>query len=52
MKSDRQPLVCVVLTLTCTAILVLFTDVERDLMRKLSCNSIVTFAGTQSSACK
>ena len=35
MKSDLQPLICVVLTLTCTAILVLFTDVERDLMRKL-----------------
>ena len=51
MKSDRQPLICVVLTLTCTAILVLFTDVERDLMRKLSCNTIVTFAETPSDAC-
>jgi len=50
-KSDRQPLICVVLTLTCTAILVLFTDVERDLMLKLSCNTIVSFAGTQSDAC-
>tara|TARA_B100000459_G_scaffold123880_1_gene76469 strand:+ start:484 stop:621 length:138 start_codon:yes stop_codon:yes gene_type:complete len=44
-------LICVVLTLTCTAILVLFTDVERDLMLKLSCNTIVSFAGTQSDAC-
>ena len=51
MKSDRQPLICLVLTLTCTAILVLFTDVERDLMRKLSCNTVVTFAATQSDAC-
>ena len=51
MKSDRQPLICVVLTLTCTSILVLFTDVERDLMRKLSCNTVVTFAATQSDAC-
>ena len=51
MKSDRQPLICTVLTLTCTAILVLFTDVERDLMRKLNCKTIVTFAGTQSDAC-
>ena len=51
MKSDRQPLICVVLTLTCTAILVLFTDVERDLMSQLSCNTVVTFAATQSDAC-
>ena len=51
MKSDRQPLISVVLTLTCTAILVLLTDVERDLMRQLSCNTIVTFSGTPSDAC-
>ena len=51
MKSNRQPLIYVVLTLTCTVILVLFTDVERDLMRKLSCNTVVNFAGTQSDAC-
>ena len=51
MKSDRQPLICLVLTLTCTAILVLFTDVERDLMRQLSCNTIVIFSGTPYDAC-
>ena len=51
MKSDRQLLICVVLTLTCTAILVLFTNVERDLMRKLSCNTLVTSARTPSDAC-
>ena len=51
MKSDRQPLICVVLTLSCTAILVLFTDVERDLMRQLCCNTIVTFSRTPSDAC-
>ena len=39
-KSNRQPLIYVVLTLTCTVILVLFTDVERDLMRKLTCDTV------------
>ena len=51
MKSKRQPLIYVVLTMTCTAILVLFTDVEGDLMRKLTCNSVVTSAEPHSDAC-
>lgn len=50
-KSNRQPLIYVVLTLTCTVILVLFTDVERDLMRKLTCDTVDSIAGPHSDAC-
>ena len=35
MRSKRQPLICLVLSLICTSILVLFTDVEVDLLRRL-----------------
>ena len=35
MRSTRQPLICLVLSLICTSILVLFTDVEVDLLRRL-----------------
>ena len=34
-RSKRQPLICLVLSLICTSILVLFTDVEVDLLRRL-----------------
>ena len=39
------------LTLVCTAILVLFTDVESDLERQLKCSSLVGFAGAHSDTC-
>ena len=51
MKSIRQPLIYVALTLTCTVILVLFTDVERDLMRKLTCDTVDSIAGPHADAC-
>ena len=39
------------LTLVCTAILVLFTDVESDLERQLKCSSLASFAGAHSDTC-
>ena len=35
MRSKRQPLICLALSLICTTILVLFTDLEVDLLRWL-----------------
>ena len=37
MKTMPQPLICSLLTVLCAGILVLFTDVEGDLGRWLSC---------------
>ena len=34
-RSKRQPLICLALSLICTTILVLFTDLEVDLLRWL-----------------
>ena len=51
MRSHRQPLIYAVLTLVCTAILVLFTDVESDLERQLKCSAPGSFAGADSDTC-
>ena len=51
MRSHLQPLIYAVLTLVCTVILVLFTDVESDLERKLKCSSLASFTGTHSDTC-
>ena len=39
------------LTLVCTAILVLFTDVESDLEHKLKCNLLTSFGGAHPDTC-
>ena len=51
MRSQRQPLIYAVLTMVCTAILVLFTDVESDLQRKLTCSSLASLVGAHSDTC-
>ena len=51
MRSQRQPLIYAVLTLVCTAIVVLFTDVESDLERNLKCSSLANFVGARSDTC-
>ena len=51
MKSMPQPLICGVLTVLCSGILVLFTDVEGDLTRWLSCKADSTTSSPQQHSC-
>ena len=49
--TSRQTWATVAVVLLCGGILVLFTDVERDLMRKLTCDTVDSIAGPHTDAC-
>jgi len=51
MKTMPQPLICSLLTVLCAGILVLFTDVEGDLGRWLSCREDTTTSSGLQRSC-